>query len=131
MNEEDLDILDNLPEIENVTNFTNLNNENDEALMIIGQNNSKIDDLKIHMFKQSRGKKSDTIIAGLKFNGSEESKQFLTAVKKKFGVGGCQKDMPEISTESVFVFTGDLREKIKKFLINDYQKNEDVFKMHG
>ena len=111
-----------------------LNNEPLSKIKLISQYDSlsNTSDNEIHIYKQSRGRKSDTIISGLIFENKDDTKLFLSSCKKKFGIGGCHKMLLEINKDMmVFVFTGDMREKIKKLLINDYSKNEDLIKVHG
>lgn len=86
----------------------------------------------IHMYKQARGRNTDTVIVGLKFNTKENSKTFVSSIKRKFGISGCQKNMEEMDKENpVFVFTGDLRDKIIKVLIDDYKCDAKAFKKFG
>jgi translation initiation factor 1 (eIF-1/SUI1) len=108
--------------------------DSDPIAQIIRQNdNSHELDGDIHMFKKARsGKKCDTIIIGLIFATLEDNKNFLKKIKTKFGTGGCHKEMPELSKNSmVFVFTGDCREKIRKLLVADYGKDVKTIKIHG
>lgn len=86
----------------------------------------------IHIHKHMRNaRKCTTIINGLNLN-KEKTKEFLTKVKQKFGIGGCQKTIEEIDNNNlVFVFMGDYREKIKQFLIKEYGKDEDSIIIHG
>lgn len=124
----------NVSNIEIIETKTDTNATNEVELNIVAQEDKEQEiDLEIHMYKQPRGgKKSDTIITGLVFNNKDENKQFLTMCKKKFGSGGCLKEMPELYKKGlVFVFTGDLRDKIKNLLVNEYGKNKDLIKMHG
>lgn len=102
-------------------------------LNIITQNNTPDNlDHEIHIYKQSRGKKIDLIITGLEFSNKDATKTFMSVVKKKFGVGGCHKKMPELDKDKpVFVFTGDLTQKIKTLLISDYGKSDNLIKIHG
>lgn len=90
-------------------------------------------DNQIHIHKHQRGtRKCDTIIQGLIFSNKSEGKEFISKIKKKLGIGGCQKMMEVIDKDNmVFVFTGDYRNKIKKILIEDYNKDEDFIKYHG
>lgn len=87
----------------------------------------------IHIHKQMRGaKKCITIINGLNFNTKEETKDFLGKIKKKFGIGGCQKIISDIDENNmVFVFMGDYREKIKSLLVEEYNKNDESIFIHG
>jgi translation initiation factor 1 (eIF-1/SUI1) len=105
-----------------MTDFFDKNNEI--------ENNLNLD---IHIFVQQRGtKKSDTIIKGLFFPSKDESKLFLSTIKKKFGVNGSIKKMEDIDpVNDVFQFTGDHGIKIKDVLIKDYSKKEENFKLHG
>jgi len=86
----------------------------------------------IHIHKHMRNaRKCTTIISGLNLN-KDKTKEFLTKVKQKFGIGGCQKTIEEIDNNNlVFVFMGDYREKIKQFLIKEYGKDEDSIIIHG
>lgn len=84
------------------------------------------------MYKQSRGRRCDTIISGLEFKSKDETKTFLSSIKKKFGIGGCQKDIPDIDKNNqVLLFTGDLRDKIIKILVEEHKINPSLIKKHG
>ena len=77
-------------------------------------------------------KKFQTVIQGLKFKNDKDRVEFLKNMKKKIGIGGCSKKFDDIdSNYEVFVFTGDYSDKIKDYLVNDYNKNEDFIKFHG
>lgn len=63
-----------------------------------------------------RGRKRDTLIEGLQL---PNIKEFVTIVKKKFGViGYIKKD--EKTGKDIVGFSGDLRDKIKVILTKDY-----------
>jgi len=99
-------------------------------------NSNKIDsdfNSDIHIYVQQRGtKKADTLIKGLFFNELQESKAFLSHIKKKFGINGCIKKMEELDpVNDIFQFSGDYSEKIKDVLIKNYSKNEEDIKLHG
>ena len=86
----------------------------------------------IHIHVQKRGKNFDTIISGLKFASGSEIKAFVSKIKKKYGVGGCNKQINELGKiSSIFVFTGDCREKIQKLLIEEYKYSKSMIKIHG
>ena len=86
----------------------------------------------IHMYKHARGRRSDTIISGLDFETKDKVKIFISTIKKKFGIGGCQKMMEDMDKDKpVFVFTGDLRDKIIKILVEDYKFDSKLIKKHG
>ena len=87
----------------------------------------------INIFVQQRGtKKADTLIKGLFFNELQESKNFLSHIKKKFGINGCIKKIEEIDpVNDIFQFSGDYSEKIKNVLILNYSKNEENIRLHG
>ena len=86
----------------------------------------------IHIHKQMRGRKCTTIIQGLEFSSKEDNKAFITKIKKKFGINGCQKIVDDIDeTNLVFIFTGDCREKIKDLLVLEHDKSEESIKIHG
>ena len=99
--------------------------------------NSNITDSKsinkeIHMYKQARGRRSNTIISGLEFETKDEAKTFILTIKKKFGIGGCHKMMEDMDKDKpVFVFTGDLRDKIIKILVENYKYDSKIIKKHG
>ncbi len=96
------------------------------------QTDTKTINKEIHMYKQARKRSCDTVISGLKFNTKEMTKTFMSTIKKKFGIGGCQKTMDDIDKENpVFVFTGDLRDKIIKILVEDYKYDSKLIKKHG
>jgi translation initiation factor 1 (eIF-1/SUI1) len=99
-------------------------------------NSNKIDNnfsSDIHIFVQQRGtKKADTLIKGLFFTELQQSKAFLSHIKKKFGINGCIKKIEELDpVNDIFQFSGDYSEKIKDVLIKNYSKNEDDIKLHG
>ena len=86
----------------------------------------------IHMYKQARGRNTDIIIVGLLFNNKDNSKIFISSIKKKFGISGCQKMMDDMDKENpVFVFTGDFRDKIIKFLVEKYNCDTGAIKKFG
>jgi hypothetical protein len=96
------------------------------------ENNNVISYNEINMFKQSRGRNTDTVIVGLKFNTKDNAKTFITSIKRKFGINGCQKMIEEMDNiNPVFVFTGDFRDKIKKILIEEYNCIPDSIKKFG
>jgi hypothetical protein len=86
----------------------------------------------IHMYKQARGRNTDTVIVGLLFNNKDNSKTFVSFIKKKFGINGCQKMMDDMDKENpVFVFTGDFRDKIIKILVENYKCDIKAIKKFG
>lgn len=87
----------------------------------------------INIFVQQRGtKKADTLIKGLFFTDLQESKNFLSHIKKKFGINGCIKKIEEIDpVNDIFQFSGDYSEKIKDVLIKNYSKKEENIRLHG
>lgn len=86
----------------------------------------------IHMYKQARGRNTDTVIVGLIFKSKDNAKTFVSSIKKKFGINGCQKMMEDMDKEnSVFVFTGDFRDKITKILVDEYKCEPKVIKKFG
>jgi hypothetical protein len=96
--------------------------------------NTKNINREIHMFKHPRkkGKLFDTVISGIVFGTKEENKTFMSSIKKRFGIGGCQKKMEDIDKNyPVFVFTGDLRTKITKILVEEYKYDSKLIKNHG
>jgi translation initiation factor 1 (eIF-1/SUI1) len=106
----------------------------DETILIEEEPNTNINinNNEIHMYRQARGRRCDTIISGLKFENKEETKNFISLIKKKFGIGGCQKTIENVDKNNpVFVFTGDLRDKIIKMLIEDYNYEPKLIKKHG
>ena len=90
-------------------------------------------DNEIIIHKQLRGsKKCDTIIQGLIFNTKEENKEFISKIKRKLGIGGCQKMIEDVDKKNlVFIFTGDYRDKIKDILIQEYGKIDEFIKYQG
>lgn len=85
----------------------------------------------IHMHKVKRGtKKHDIIIQGLQFKTTEESKEFISIIKTKFGINGCCKTLENFCNK-VYIFTGDKRDEIKNILIEKYDKDENFIKYHG
>jgi translation initiation factor 1 (eIF-1/SUI1) len=118
---------------DNIKNdHTTDNNEKDDSI----QHQECIDtnsiNNEIHMYKQARGRRSDTIISGLQFKTKDEAKAFILNIKKKFGIGGCQKMMEDMDKDfPVFVFTGDLRDKIIKILVESYKYDPKLIKKHG
>jgi len=115
---------------DNINNINNLNNFDDDSL----NNNFNINfNDEIHIHKHMRNaKKCTTIISGLEFKDSKDEKEFLSKVKNKFGIGGCLKSVEEINDKNlVYIFMGDYREKIKQFLIKEYDKDESCIKIHS
>jgi translation initiation factor 1 (eIF-1/SUI1) len=112
-------------------------NDNNEILNL-NSNISFIDENEIHIYKQKRGgRKYDTIIQGLKLSSDEEtnkteSKKFISFIKKKFGKGGCQKMLEDFDKdEPVFIFQGDIQDKITEIIITNYGKPESNIILHG
>lgn len=86
----------------------------------------------IHMYKQSRGKNTDTIIVGIIFNSKDSVKTFISSIKQKFGIGGCQKKMEDMDKiNPVLVFTGDFRDKITTILVSNYNVDPSAIKKFG
>ena len=86
----------------------------------------------IHMYKQARGRNTDSVIVGLIFKSKDNAKTFITSIKRKFGISGCQKTMEDLDKENpVFVFTGDFRDKISKILVEEYKCDPKVIKKFG
>jgi translation initiation factor SUI1 len=87
----------------------------------------------IHIYVQQRGtKKADTLIKGLFFSEPQESKAFLSNIKKKFGINGCIKKIEDLDpVNDIFQFSGDYSEKIKDVLIKTYLKKEENIRLHG
>ena len=87
----------------------------------------------IHMHRVNRGaRKSDVIIQGLIFSKTEETKEFITLVSKKFGISGCCKMVQDYDTKNkVFIFTGDKRDEIREILITNYNRDDEFIKYHG
>lgn len=99
---------------------------------VIDDNKSIISYIEIHMYKQARGRNTDSVIVGLKFNTKDNAKIFLSSIKKKFGINGCQKTMEDMDKENpVFVFTGDFRDKITKILVDEYNVDPSAIKKFG
>lgn len=108
------------------------NNNLEENMLNETQLDTQTLNKEIHMYKHSRGRRCDTIISGLEFQSKEETKTFLSFIKKKFGIGGCQKELADIDKDNqVLVFTGDLRDKIIKILVSDYKVDPTLIKKHG
>jgi len=125
-------INDNIINDHIINDHTTDNNAKDDSI----QHQECIDtnsiNNEIHMYKQARGRRSDTIISGLQFKTKDESKAFILNIKKKFGIGGCQKMMEDMDKDfPVFVFTGDLRDKIIKILVDSYKYDPKLIKKHG
>lgn len=92
--------------------------------------NQKYDNI-IHLFKQNtNGRKCITIIKGFDLD-SEKEKKFLKLSKQKLSTNGFKKLIPEFGSVEVFCFNGDKREDIKKFIMEEYNKTEDCFVIHG
>jgi hypothetical protein len=86
----------------------------------------------IHMYKQARGRNTDSVIVGLNFKLKDNAKTFISSIKRKFGISGCQKTMEDMDKENpVFVFTGDFRDKITKILVDEYKVDPKVIKKFG
>ncbi len=86
----------------------------------------------IHLHRVSRGaKKCDIIVQGLVFKNIDESKEFITLVKK-IGVSGSHKMMEDYDkTNKVYVFSGDKRDEIIKILTSKFNRDIDFIKCHG
>lgn len=107
-------------------------NKNQEDEVEVEQEENIISYDEIHMYKQARGRNTDTIIVGLKFNNEKNAKNFMSSTKKKFGINGCKKMMETLDKENpVFVFTGDLRDKIINLLVDDYKCVRKAIKKFG
>jgi translation initiation factor 1 (eIF-1/SUI1) len=86
----------------------------------------------VHLSIKKLGKKHSTVISGLGFESKEKLDGFLKHIKKKFGINGCYKLNEEIdANEKVFIFSGDCREKVKEYLINEMGVEEENVRMHG
>jgi len=85
----------------------------------------------IHIYSHKIKNKNTTVLNGLKFNDKTESKQFITYIKKKFGIAGYEAFIEKINDKNnVCVFSGDYREKIKDVLINEYNKSDENIEIH-
>ena len=85
----------------------------------------------IHIHVHKIKNKNVTVIDGLKFTDLNESKQFITLIKKKFGIAGYESEIKKINeNDKVFVFSGDNRNKISNILIDQYNKNEENIEIH-
>jgi len=129
----DSNVSTDKPKITNI-NLNNNFDDFDDFDKFNNENNFDVDfgeDIHIHKYIRN-AKKCTTIISGLEFKDPKDVKDFLSKVKIKFGIGGCQKTIEEISTKNlVYVFMGDYREKIKQFLVKEYNKDESCIKIHG
>lgn len=110
--------------------------ETPKNILIIEDNKMNDDSIisynEIHMYKKARGRNTDTEIVGLVFKSKENAKTFISSIKRKFGIGGCQKMIEELDKNNpVFVFTGDFRDKITKILVDDYKCDPKVIKKFG
>lgn len=85
----------------------------------------------IHIHRQQNGRRKLTILQGFTLS-AEESKTFISSIKKKFGINGSIKKMTDIDADNnVYIFSGDFREQIKTILIEQYNVSEDCIKYHG
>lgn len=118
-------------EINNINN-TYLNDFNDGFYNPETELDDKYSN-EIHMHRVNRGaRKHDIIIQGLVFNSNDETKDFISSIKKKFGINGCYKLIPDYdSKNNVFIFSGDKREEIKNILVETYKRDEEFIKYHG
>jgi hypothetical protein len=104
----------------------------DETPLNLNNDNIVISYNEIHMYKQARGRNTDSVIVGLVFKSKDIAKTFISSIKRKFGINGCQKTMEDMDKENpVFVFTGDFRDKITKILIDEYKIDPKVIKKFG
>ena len=110
----------------------------------------------IHISLKPNGNKTTTVITGLSFDSKIKTDDFLKNIKKKFGINGCFKsskvkeknkheDNSEdsdddkknkkkpivIEDEKIFIFSGDNRDKIQNYLINELKFESDCIKIHG
>ena len=95
------------------------------------QADTKTINKEIHMYKQKIGNKCVTIIQGLIFKTEKEQTQILTAIKKKFGIGGCYKIVSQNETTKSYLFNGYYGDKIKKYLVDELKIDEANITSHG
>lgn len=82
--------------------------------------------------KQRNGKKSVTTIAGIPRN--MDFKKILRALKKNLSTNGhiTEEYDKELDSEIILIhLQGDVRQKIKDFLVNEKIFDFDVVKIHG
>lgn len=94
---------------------------------LLGKKNSKYD--KMHLRLQQRSaKKCITILEGA--NQDFDLKGILRGMKKKFSCGGAIKR--DADGEAILTLTGDQRESIVDFLVNDKKvASKEDFVVHG
>ncbi len=107
--------------------FENILKENENRLKDKLENN-------IYIHKRMRnGRKCITYIQNFKLD-KDESKVFLSNVQKVLNSSGSyktDKKDEEFSSEKVYIFNGDHRDKIKEILINEYKIDEENIKFSG
>lgn len=140
-------VKDDFDDFDNFDN-NNFNTEWDDDFNSPGNDLNRMMDDIIEIKSQARGRKTTTIVIGLKLS-EEKEKQFLTKIKKT-GVTGNKKSVNEEELSSgsyhkdkskkgqpkpknipkieIFIFTGDCKDKIEEILINDFGINEDSIK---
>jgi translation initiation factor 1 len=80
--------------------------------------------------KQRNGKKSITTVEGLNSIPEKDLKKYVSFITKKYGVGGTVlKD--EKTGDFILSFNGDIRNKVKTFLIEKLNCEESEIFIHG
>jgi translation initiation factor 1 (eIF-1/SUI1) len=87
----------------------------------------------IHIHRVSRNaRKCTIIIQGLVFESTEKSKEFVSEVSKKYGIGGCHKMMEDYDEKNkVYVFSGNKIDEIVDVLVDKYNRDREFIKYHG
>ncbi len=110
-----------------IQDFENILKENENRL------NEKYENI-IYIHKRMRnGRKCMTYIQNFNLD-KDESKKFLSNTQKILNSSGSyktDKNDEEFSSEKVYIFNGDHRDKIKEILINEYKIDEENIKFSG
>ena len=110
-----------------MNSFDDLNNDNnDDPLALI---EGQISSTKIHIRVQKRNaRKFICTVEGLEFD-KKEMKDILKHMKKKFACNGNLVDDEKLGL--IIQLQGDMRDKIKTVLIQNYSIDEENIVTHG
>ena len=98
----------------------------------IGKELEKSLNEKIDIFiVNTHGRKHNTIIRGLYFDLKEDQKKCIKIAMNALNTTVFSKLIPEYhKTKEVIVCFGNKREEAKQFIMEQYQKNEDIIEIH-
>ena len=111
-----------------MNSFDDLNDTNNNNYDPLAQIEESLHSSKIHIRIQKRNsRKSICTVEGLTFD-KDKMKELLKNMKKKFE---CNGNLVTEDDNFILQVQGDMRDKIKEMLINDYVIIEDNIIMHG